>query len=72
METSLHRDLKKLYAGDDSQTEVVLGGYRIDAVSGGRLIEIQHGSLSAIRDKIVRWLPATRCWSSNRSWLASC
>ncbi len=52
METSLHRDLKKLYAGEDAQTEVVLGGYRIDAVSGGRLIEIQHGSLSAIRDKI--------------------
>lgn len=52
METSLHRDLKKLYAGDGAQTEVVLDRFRIDAVSGGQLIEIQHGSLSAIRDKI--------------------
>jgi hypothetical protein len=56
METSLHRDLKKLYAGDDARTEVVLDKYRIDAVSGGELIEIQHGSLSAIRDKIRRLL----------------
>jgi len=56
METSLHRELKKLYAGDDAQTEVVLDQYRIDAVSGGQLIEIQHGSLAAIRDKIGRLL----------------
>ena len=52
METSLHRELKKLYAGDDAQTEVVLDKYRIDAVSGNQLIEIQHGSLAAIRSKI--------------------
>lgn len=52
METSLHRDLKKLYAGDDAQTEVRLGAYRIDAVVAGQLVEIQHGSLSAIRDKV--------------------
>ena len=54
METSLHRALKSLYAGDDAQTEVVLDKYRIDAISGGQLIEIQHGSLAAIRDKIRR------------------
>ena len=53
METSLHRQLKAHYAHDDSQTEVVLGDYRIDAIRGGRLIEIQHGSLAAIRDKIA-------------------
>ena len=52
METSLHRQLKALYAEDDSQCEVRLGRYRIDVVSGGSLIEIQHGSLAAIRDKI--------------------
>jgi hypothetical protein len=52
METSLHRDLKTLYAGRDAQFEVSLGGYRIDVVSGGRLVEIQHGSLAAIRDKV--------------------
>jgi hypothetical protein len=52
METSLHRDLKALYAGKDAQLEVSLGGYRIDAMSGSRLVEIQHGSLAAIRDKV--------------------
>jgi hypothetical protein len=31
---------------------VVLGKYRIDAVSQGRLIEIQLASLAAIRDKV--------------------
>ena len=52
METSLHRDLKTLYAGQDAQFEVSLGGYRIDVTSGGQLVEIQHGSLAAIRDKV--------------------
>jgi hypothetical protein len=52
METSLHRDLKTLYAGSDAQCEVSLGDYRIDVASGGRLVEIQHGSLAAIRDKV--------------------
>ena len=53
METSLHRQLKSHYARDESQVEVRLEGYRIDAIRGGRLIEIQHGSLAAIRDKIA-------------------
>ena len=52
METSLHRELKRVYAGKTGETEVVLGKYRIDAVRRGRLIEIQHGSLAAIRDKV--------------------
>ena len=52
METSLHRELKLLYAGRKAQYEVVLGNYRIDAIARGRLIEVQHGSLGAIRDKI--------------------
>ena len=52
METSLHRDLKLLYAGDAAQTEVRLGRYRVDALVGDLLVEVQHGSLSAIRDKI--------------------
>jgi hypothetical protein len=56
METSLHRDLKKLYAGDDAQVEVRLGAYRIDAVLGSQLVEIQHGSLAAIRDKVRKLL----------------
>ncbi|MEX0978739.1 MAG: hypothetical protein WDZ48_07815 [Pirellulales bacterium] len=60
METSLHRELKLRYAGRQARTEVVLENYRIDAVSRGRLIEIQHGSLSAIRDKIGRLLARHR------------
>jgi hypothetical protein len=52
METSLHRQLKEVYADEDAQVEVPLGDYRIDVVRCDELIEIQHGSLSAIRDKI--------------------
>jgi hypothetical protein len=53
METSLHRDLKAIYAGEHAQTEVRFGRYRIDVVDGERLIEIQHGSLASIRRKLV-------------------
>lgn len=56
METSLHRQLKAHYAGEDGCVEVVCDGYRIDAVRGDELIEIQHGSLAAIRDKVRRLL----------------
>lgn len=54
METSLHRQLKEVYADDDARIEVPLGDYRIDCINGDELVEIQHGSLSAIRDKIRR------------------
>jgi hypothetical protein len=60
VETSLHRELKQRYAGDAARTEVVLDGYRIDAIAHGTLIEIQHGSLVAIRDKIRRLLDKHR------------
>ncbi|MCH2113629.1 MAG: hypothetical protein MK171_01770 [Pirellulales bacterium] len=53
METSLHRQLKEVYAAGTGQQEVVLQQYRIDAIRGGALVEIQHGSLAAIRDKIA-------------------
>jgi hypothetical protein len=56
METSLHRALKTHYAAGTDQIEVRLGGFRIDAVVDQRLIEIQHGSLAAIRDKIRKLL----------------
>tara|TARA_R110002111_G_scaffold256979_3_gene324766 strand:- start:119136 stop:119813 length:678 start_codon:yes stop_codon:yes gene_type:complete len=52
METSLHRQLKSFYAPNADCEEITLGSYRIDAVDGDRLIEIQHGSLGAIRDKV--------------------
>ena len=54
METSLHRQLKDLYAEGGAATEVTMGEYRIDVVAGEELIEIQHGSLAAIRDKVEK------------------
>ncbi|MBN2473715.1 MAG: hypothetical protein JXB62_03855 [Pirellulales bacterium] len=60
METSLHRELKSLYAGRHAQFEVPLDKYRVDVVSDGRLIEVQHGSLAAIRDKVRRLLQRHR------------
>ena len=56
METSLHRQLKELYSEEDAQQEVALGEYRIDVVNPDVLVEIQHGSLAAIRDKIAKLL----------------
>ena len=58
METSLHRDLKTVYADQDAQFEVTMGQYRIDVVNGCELVEIQHGALSAIRDKVRELLDA--------------
>ncbi len=52
METSLHRQLKRLYGDANAQYEAQVGRYRIDVRSGGQLVEIQHGALGAIRDKI--------------------
>lgn len=60
MESSLHRQLKALYAPNDEAQEVACDGYRIDAVRRGELVEIQHGSLSAIRDKIGQLLRSHR------------
>jgi hypothetical protein len=60
METSLHRQLKQHYASDAAQHEVDLTRYRIDALRAGRLVEIQHGSLAAIRDKIADLLQTHR------------
>jgi len=56
METSLHRELKSLYAPEGARLEVPVCTYRIDVVQGDRLVEIQHGSLAAIRDKVRRLL----------------
>ena len=56
METSLHRELKLLYAGPGARFEVPVQGYRVDVVSGGRLVEIQHGPLAAVRRKVQKLL----------------
>lgn len=53
METSLHRELKRLVSGNEDAEEQTLAGYRIDAVVNGRLIEVQVASLFAIRRKIA-------------------
>jgi hypothetical protein len=60
VETSLHRDLKQRYATDDALVEVKLGRFRIDVVRGDELIEVQHGSLAAIRHKLQALLPEHR------------
>ena len=54
METSLHRQLKEIYADGDARLEAPVGAFRIDVISGDELVEIQHGSLAAIRDKIAK------------------
>jgi hypothetical protein len=61
METALHRQLKLNYAISSDMIEVTVRGYRIDAIGKrGELIEIQHASLGALRDK-------TRCLLSEQS-----
>ena len=52
MESTLHQQLKDEYTDETSEQEVPFGRYRIDVVRDGQLIEIQHSSLSSIRDKI--------------------
>ena len=56
METSLHRQLKEHYARPHARYEVPVDGFRIDVVNGRTLVEIQHGSLAAIRDKLRKLL----------------
>ncbi len=60
METSLHRQLKQRYAADGAAQEVKLGAFRIDVVNPDQLVEIQHGTLAAIREKIGRLLAEHR------------
>lgn len=60
MEFSLHRQLKEMYAGDDADTEVRRGQYRVDVVRGSELIEIQHSGLASIRRKVEQMLAKNR------------
>ena len=60
METSLHQQLKCLYATDKAQIEQKVGRYRIDVVRDGELVEIQHASLSSIRTKVSALLKEHR------------
>src|SRR5262245_28655873 len=56
MESTLHRQLKERYASRTDQIEARCGRYRIDVMTDNELIEIQHGSLSAIRTKVQHLL----------------
>lgn len=58
MEYSLHQELKRYYAGPYCSLEVVIDGFRVDAISHGWLIEIQQGPLVAIRKKIEKLVQA--------------
>ncbi len=60
MESSLHRQLKSLYAGSAKEVEVQVDGYRIDAIVRGRLYEIQQASLAALRVKVANLLERHR------------
>ena len=52
METTLHQQLKAVYCEDPDGREVVVDGYRIDAIVGDELVEVQQAGLGAIRDKV--------------------
>jgi hypothetical protein len=60
METSLHRQLKEIYADGDARLEAPLENFRIDVVCGDELVEIQHGSLAAIRGKVAKLVETHR------------
>ena len=55
-ERSLHRALKRRYAGRDGTAEVAVGSYVADVVLGDRIVEIQTGSFSSLRNKLPRLL----------------
>ncbi len=57
METSLHRELKKLVAVSPDAIEVAESRYRIDAIdTQGALVEIQHAGLGILRRKVQELL----------------
>lgn len=58
MATSLHQQLKALYAASPDEQEVAVDGYRIDALADGKLIEVQQSALGAIRTKVRKLVDA--------------
>jgi len=59
-ESALHAQLKRLSAPAGSAFEVPIGGYVVDAVCGGLLIEVQTRNLGAMREKLAALLPEHR------------
>jgi len=56
-EKPLHAALKEFYARPDDRCEVLLEGSYIDIVRGEMLIEIQTGSFSSIKRKLLKLTP---------------
>jgi stalled ribosome alternative rescue factor ArfA len=53
-ETSLHRELKFRYAGQDGETEAEVAGFVADGINAeGEYIEIQTGSFGPLRKKAL-------------------
>jgi ribosomal protein S25 len=53
-ESSLHRDLKFRYAGEDGQTEAEVAGFVADGINAeGEYIEVQTGSFAPLRKKAL-------------------
>lgn len=52
-EQPLHASLKQWYAGDDGRVEVLIGGYIADVFKENSIIEIQTGSFSSIKSKMI-------------------
>ena len=52
-EKSLHAALKAWYAGDDGDVEVRMGGYIVDVVRGGILVEVQTRNFASVRAKVT-------------------
>jgi hypothetical protein len=54
-ESSLHRDLKFSYAGQDGQTEIEVAGFVADGINAtGEYIEVQTGNFGSIIKKIQK------------------
>ncbi|MGV9103277.1 MAG: hypothetical protein ACOC3C_04070 [Candidatus Thorarchaeota archaeon] len=53
-ETTLHAQLKEIYAGKTGQMEVPVDGFVADVLKDERIVEIQTGNFSGIRNKLRR------------------
>jgi hypothetical protein len=56
-QTTLHQQLKAIYAAQGGKTEAPLNGYLIDVQMGDLLIEIQTRNFTALRPKLEALLP---------------
>jgi hypothetical protein len=55
-ETSLHRDLKYRYTGQDGQTEAEVGGFVADGINAdGEFIEIQTTNFGRLKEKAKKF-----------------